>query len=182
MVWKPTRRQMLAGGGAVVVLGIAGGDGDKSGNNAGGNSSGGGSGGGGGGGSSSDTVTSTSTSTEQTTEQAQTQTQTTEQTQTQTPTATPEPESGGIEILSHEGGSDDLGMYEVTGEVKNATGAKQSYIEIKAFFYDDSGTRIGQGMWNATEVPDGTTLSFTISFLGDGTPADYELKPTASAF
>ncbi|WP_254542782.1 FxLYD domain-containing protein [Halomarina pelagica] len=79
---------------------------------------------------------------------------------------------------------DDLveGQYDtwsVAGTVRINGEEDLNYVEVKAFFYDDSDTRIGEGLWNATDVTAGETLEFECMLLSTDTeaePSRYELK------
>ena len=90
-------------------------------------------------------------------------------------TATPE-----VVILNHQGSYDWLGAT-VSGTVQNTTDRVLDYIQVNATFYDDQDTRIGDGMWNATDVQPGTKVSFeTIPASTGEHPARYFVEAGTS--
>lgn len=99
-----------------------------------------------------------------------------------TPTETSAPEQPDVEILSHEMVYDDTLGAKVQGGVRNTTESTLSYIEVSAKFYNNDGTRVGEGMWNATDVEPKTTVQFeTIGATVDSEPAEYEIETSISA-
>jgi hypothetical protein len=65
-----------------------------------------------------------------------------------------------IKILDHELTSGSTGLATVEGTVKNVSGAEQNYIEVTATLFDDEGTRLGEGLDNASDVPAGQDVRF----------------------
>ena len=75
-------------------------------------------------------------------------------------TADPESDEPDVKILEHEMEYDDMMGAKVVGKVKNTTDSELSYMQVKAKFFDDSDTRVGEGMWNASDVSAGTEVQF----------------------
>lgn len=85
-------------------------------------------------------------------------------------------DGSGVDLLEHEMSYDSTLGPTVTGRVVNNTGEEQSYIEVQARFFDSEDTRIGEGLWNATDVPDGQELQFECTAMTDQEPASYEVE------
>lgn len=93
-------------------------------------------------------------------------------------------DSGGdaITIHDHSLESSALGA-KVVGEAENTSGEEQSYVEIQARFFDSEGTRLGEGIDNASDVADGTRFNFeVISSVEASQVSDYELEWSTSGF
>lgn len=98
-----------------------------------------------------------------------------EQTETESsPTTTPQPD---IAILSHEMSYDSTMGAKVTGVFQNTTDHEIGYVQISAYFYNESGKRVGESMDNASNVKSGSKVDFeTIPTDTGGKPAEYELE------
>lgn len=71
----------------------------------------------------------------------------------------------------------------VEGKVKNTSGKEQSYIQVSAKFFNDANERIGEGMDNSTDVPDGQVVQFEIYATPKPDEIDhYELEAATSPF
>ncbi|WP_254525108.1 FxLYD domain-containing protein [Natrinema caseinilyticum] len=92
--------------------------------------------------------------------------------------------SSGVEILTHNVVESDIGSYvEIHGEIQNNTGEEQSYVEIRARFRDEDGTRVDDAFTNFTDVANGETLRFEImTTLEPNEFAEYELETSTSPF
>lgn len=92
--------------------------------------------------------------------------------------------SSGVEILTHNVVEPDIGSYvEIHGEIQNNTGEEQSYVEIRARFRDEDGTRVDDAFTNFTDVANGETLRFEImTTLEPNEFAEYELETSTSPF
>ncbi|QLD85060.1 hypothetical protein HWV23_04760 [Natronomonas halophila] len=102
-------------------------------------------------------------------------------TQQQTSTSTPESDEPAVKILDHSMEYDEMMGVKVVGTVKNTTDSEQGYIQVKARFFDESDTRVGEGMWNATDVSAGREVQFeTIPAQVDSEPARYEVETSTS--
>lgn len=103
-----------------------------------------------------------------------------EETEAETTEESDEPD---VKILDHEMvyDADDMGGAKVTGTVKNTTDSEMGYMQVQVRFFDDSDTRIGEGMWNATDVAADTEVEFeTIPAMVDNEPASYEVETSTS--
>lgn len=129
--------------------------------------------GGSGGSGGTDTTTPTDTPTP-------TATPTATATATPTPTPTPSPD---VTILEDELNVGDYGTVSVVGKFKNTSGKEQSYIQVSAKFFNGKDERVGEGMDNATDVPDGQVVNFEILTMAKAEEIDhYELEASTSAF
>jgi hypothetical protein len=82
-----------------------------------------------------------------------------------------------VRILDHEMEYDDTMGAKVVGTVKNTTDSELGSMQVKAKFFDDSDTRVGEGMWNASDVSAGTEVQFeTVPASMDSEPANYEVE------
>jgi len=99
----------------------------------------------------------------------------------QTDSPTPESDEPDVKILDHSMEYDDMTGAKVVGTVKNTTDSELGYMQVKAKFFDDSDTRVGEGIWNATDVSAGTEVQFeTVPASMDSEPANYELETSTS--
>lgn len=86
-----------------------------------------------------------------------------------------------VEILSHEMTFDDTLGAAVEGQVENTTDSTLDYMQVKAVFFNGEDTRVGEGMWNATDVSAGTKVQFeTVPASVDAEPARYELTSSTT--
>jgi hypothetical protein len=100
---------------------------------------------------------------------------------TDTPDQTTESDEPDVKILDHEMKWDDMAGAKVVGTVQNTTDSELGYMQVKAKFFDDSDTRVGEGMWNATDVSAGTEVQFeTVPASMDSEPATYEVETSTS--
>lgn len=101
-------------------------------------------------------------------------------TDTEAPDTTEKP---AIRIVGHEMSFGDFGA-KVKGTVETGPapdGSTHSYIQVKARFYDNNDTRVGEGMWNATDVKQNQTVAFeTTTAMMDEKPASYEVEASTS--
>ena len=98
-------------------------------------------------------------------------------------TNSPSPESDepDVKILDHEMEYEEMLGAKVVGTVKNTTESEIGYMQVKAKFFDDSDTRVGEGMWNATGVSAGRGGKFeTIPASMESEPATYEVESGTS--
>jgi len=76
----------------------------------------------------------------------------------------------------------------VKGTLKNQTDESLSYVEVKAFFYDEpnaEGTRLAEGLDNFSDVEAGAKLSFDAMGLDDAEPErikSYSLQTETSDY
>lgn len=99
----------------------------------------------------------------------------------QTDSSTQGSDEPDVKILDHSMEYDDMMGAKVVGTVKNTTDSELDYMQVKAKFFDDSDTRVGEGMWNATDVGAGTEVQFeTIPVSTDSEPARYEVESGTS--
>lgn len=73
----------------------------------------------------------------------------------------------GLQILSHSSSIDDLGYFEIVGEVQNLRNNSASYVEVIGTFYDANGTVIGcdYTFTNPTNLAGGETSPFKMTFM-----------------
>ncbi|MFC7216242.1 FxLYD domain-containing protein [Saliphagus sp. GCM10025334] len=84
-----------------------------------------------------------------------------------------------VEVLEHEwynNGSYDAG---VKGRLENVSGEELSYVGIEVFFLDEEGTQIGEGLDNTTDLAEGRVWEFDAGYLDDDPQRvdSYEIKP-----
>lgn len=86
-----------------------------------------------------------------------------------------------IEIIDHTMEYDDTMGARVVGTVQNTTDSEMSYMQVQARFFDEEETRVGEGLWNATDVAAGTEVSFeTTPAMVDSEPATYEVETSTT--
>lgn len=101
-------------------------------------------------------------------------------TDTNTPEQT-ESNEPDVKILDHSMEFNDVVGAKVVGTVQNTTDSELGYMQVKATFFDDSDTRVGEGLWNATDVSAGTKVQFeTTPAPMDSEPARYEVESGTS--
>ena len=86
---------------------------------------------------------------------------------TTTPATTTPATSGGITILSNSGKYDSVGVYHITGEVKNTGASDAQYVQIVGTGYDSSGNVVGTdtGYASFDTIPAGGTSPFDVMIL-----------------
>ena len=67
---------------------------------------------------------------------------------------------------SAEGGYYGPPIYHVRGDLKNIAGEKLNYASIKAKFYDESGSLVGNGVDMVQNLGAGETWRFDITYMG----------------
>jgi hypothetical protein len=101
-----------------------------------------------------------------------------------TPTPTPAASHGSehVDIIDHSGGVTDAGFAAVRGTAKNVTDRRLSYVQIEARYLDSSGTRIGSGLDNVSNLGAGRECAFEATCLDCDTDRvdSYQLEITAS--
>lgn len=70
-----------------------------------------------------------------------------------------------------------LGNAHVTGTVTNTGDDEVPYVQVDARVYDEEGTRLGDGMDNATDVAPGETVGFEVrTTAAYDAVADYDIE------
>lgn len=86
-----------------------------------------------------------------------------------------------IELVDHTMEYDDTMGATVVGTVRNTTDSEMSYMQVQARFFDSEETRVGEGLWNASDVAAGTEVSFeTTPAMVDSEPASYEVETSTT--
>lgn len=90
----------------------------------------------------------------------------------------------GLELVDSElQVSDDEAV--IRGTIENASGEEQSYVEVIATIYDDEGTILGDEWTNVTDLPEGETWQFDMTWLDrarSDRAAEIEVVVADSAF
>lgn len=86
-------------------------------------------------------------------------------------------ESAPVALESHElRYDDDFGHATVGGFLRNTSDRELRYVQVNAYFYDVD-TRIGEGVWNASNLGAGVRAQFeTTPVRSDVYPTDYRLQ------
>jgi hypothetical protein len=85
----------------------------------------------------------------------------------------------GLRILSHSARIEELGYYEIVGEVQNAGARKSSFVKVVCTYYDANGEVIGASFTytDPNEIDAGDTAPFELSsYPRELRPANYELQ------
>lgn len=88
--------------------------------------------------------------------------------QTDTSTSTEQAE---LSVGHHQLNYDEYGYASVSGTVTNETDRNMGYVQLSAYLYDGE-TRIGEGLWNASNLGAGIRAQF------ETTPVQYDYRPT----
>lgn len=102
-------------------------------------------------------------------------------TKTPTQTATATEKQADVEILNHELTTLEYGNTVVSGMVKNTTDKTLAYVEVTAKFFDANDVRLGEGVWNASDVSAGQKLEIEVMPMFSDTDAidHYEIEASA---
>jgi hypothetical protein len=90
-----------------------------------------------------------------------------------------------VKVLEHEFYTEDYGGFGVKGTLKNVSNETLNYVEVSVVFYDDAGTRVGEGLDNMTDLSPGTKASFDamgLATIDPDTIADYELTTDSTVY
>lgn len=92
-----------------------------------------------------------------------------------------ERKTSGIEVISDSGGNIGNGVYEVTGQIQNKSGAEASFIKVRATFYDANKQIVDENEVSVDLdlLPAGEKATFTIDTSKGGiadSVASYKLS------
>lgn len=80
-----------------------------------------------------------------------------------------------MELLDHEWYEQEY-QSGVRGTAKNVSDETVSYVQVEVYYLDSEGTRIGEGLANASDLKAGRKWQFETIYMGDEEVTDYEIE------